>query len=186
VAIIDQNGVRGDWSDPAVFSVDLGTVEITEPVGSTSNSRPAIRWSASPLPNCRYQVQIAADPDFNTLLDQGEVDGVSFVPTVALEDQNTFYCRIAVIDQHGVRSLWSDAHSFQVDLGRVEPLTSLSQNSRPTLAWTPSPLVDVRYHVQIALDDQFAAVIDQADDLISTHYQTSTLFQNLQVFYYRV
>ena len=188
VAVIDENGVEGDWSSSGVFTVDLGTVEVTGPVGTTSATKPEITWAVSPLSNCTYHVQIAEDPAFTSIVDQQDnLDAAPFLPTVVLDNESTYYCRVAVIDRNGVRSAWSDTQEFTVDMGTVELITSSSRNSKPTVAWTASPLDDVRYRVQIAYDDTFTDIIDQADDLLFTEYQpTIEPLANLQSCYYRV
>jgi len=178
VAVIDANNVIGAYCTFRNFSIDLGTVSLLTPGGSTNNTTPTLDWSDSALPGVSYRVQLSASSGFgSTLADATTAAGVSqyTVPLAnKLNNGITYWWRVKVIDGNNVPGAWTSAQSFTVDLGTVS-LTSPSNGATigqttPSFTWSVSVLPSVKYHIQVADNTSFSPLLAEATNISTATY----------------
>ena len=109
------DGQYGAWSEVQSLSVNLGTVSGLSPAdGSrTTDTTPTFSWNAVPGV-AEYELQIASsEADVEEATAQS-VTGISYTPTMALTDQQTYYWRVRAKDGAGQYGAWSAATSIQI------------------------------------------------------------------------
>ena len=141
---IEDGEHRWNWSAPATFTIDLGAVTLGWPSGTIANSRPTLTWGASALAGATYNVQIASDRDFGTLVEHAEgLRSTSYPMTTSLAQGQTVFWRVAVVDQHGVVGAYAGPSPITLELGKAEPLLpatlALLDDPTPSFSWSANP-----------------------------------------------
>lgn len=166
---------------PALVSPADGTTELTENVTLT--------WEVADLA-FSYDLQVATDPDFSTLV----VDETGITETTEeitdLELNVVHYWRVRSVSEGGTPSDWSEEWQFEtVGISPAPVLTSPSdgaenQSTSLTFLWEDSPGAET-YKLQIATVSDFSATFYNQDNLTETE-QFVDGFNTDQVYYWRV
>jgi len=167
------------WSPINGVSVDTQTPTLDWPAGSDDDP-----WD-SPS-NFTYVVQLSMTADLSTVGHEYDTTdyggpGVTELDVPDDLDWAWWYWRVQTVDGHGLGSAWSAIHYFKVDQTPQPPGSGFSPASAPapagiigtltpTLQWDPGtdpdaddPPEDMRYHVQLDDDADFASPIVSPD-----------------------
>jgi hypothetical protein len=116
---IEALGKTWAYGNAAQFTVDLGAVSLTGPLGTTSDSTPTFTWTASDLPSATYVFELARDVAFtDTLVRASGLMSPTYHATAALSQGTTYFFRVATVDENAVQAGFA-VGSFTVDLGSV-------------------------------------------------------------------
>lgn len=109
-----EDGKRGSWSEVWSFTVGSasGAPVPTSPVDGTVfiDELPVLTWTSVPY-SSEYWVQVAADEGFTTILIDVEVSTSSYTIDQALEENATYFWRVAGNDDEGWTE-WSVVSNF--------------------------------------------------------------------------
>ncbi len=132
------------YSSPAQFTVNLGAVTLTSPLGTTSDSTPTFAWTGSELLSATYVFELSRNAAFtDTLVSAKGLSSPSYQATAALSQGVTYYFRVATVDENAVQGVFV-AGSFTVDLGSVDfscaglPPASEVNDLTKTVGWCKS------------------------------------------------
>ena len=189
----DLTMVDPDFSDPGGDPYDLNlnhgsaTVvdvpEAPEPQspadGATNIELPAqLEWDESPGAES-YQVQVAGDDEFDQIVYDEQTSELSAEVT-GLEHDQTYYWRIRGENEQGA-GVWSDTWNFTtiVDIPDAPELTNpvdgaMDQPTEVELDWQTTEDAEF-YQVQVAMDESFTDIIDEAEELEDTEYDLEGL-----------
>ncbi|MCP3922018.1 MAG: hypothetical protein GY714_05460 [Desulfobacterales bacterium] len=189
IAVINKNGVRGDWRKKHKFSFEMHNVSLYNPSGNVFSSRPYFDWSNSAYKDF-YHFQLASDSDFNDILYKKEnITSSNHTPEFTLQNLKPYYWRVAVIDKNGAQSNWSTPNRFLFDLGTVSlhtPSGNQYEVSKPTFKWSSGSNNSDRYHFQLASDPDFKYIKDENKNLSSSSYTTIFNLNHSTPYYFRV
>ena len=146
-----------------------------------------------------YQVQIARDADFETIVDSITSVGQGLVG-IDLDPSDTYYWRVrmngALGDGRGLMSMWSVANSFSVkSVNGVANSIDKSQYVFPARSQTGVSLDPVmtwgivnnaNYNTQLATDYGFTSIVDSAKDLSVALWQPAKTLEPNKKYYWRV
>lgn len=108
------DGERGSWSDVWSFTVGSasGAPVPTSPVDGTIyiDELPVLTWTSVRY-STEYWVQVSTDEDFTTIVIDAEVSTTSYSIDQGLEENATFYWRVAGNDDDGWTE-WSTVRTF--------------------------------------------------------------------------
>jgi hypothetical protein len=142
--VVIEDGKSRSWSSTLTFTVDLGAVSTLTPQGVQSSSRPTLDWDDSTLGGATYRLQLADNPEFDApLVDASDLSNSQYTVTESLEQGETYYFRVAVVDEHDVQGAWAGPATFELDLGNVAlalPVDdTLTNDTAPTFSWDMNP-----------------------------------------------
>ena len=193
VRAVDGEEQAGAWSGSSL-RVDWGAVSGLSPTdGShTTDTTPEFRWTAVDGA-VKYQIQIAgsaADLEGSPPVDDKNVNGTTYTPTMALTNQQLHYWRVRAVDGEEQAGAWSRS-SLRVEWGAVSGLSptdgSHTTDITPEFRWTA---VDgaVKYQIQIADSEADLAGSPPVDAEVSgsTSYTPMAALTNLQTHYWRI
>ncbi|HEX3554612.1 MAG TPA: RHS repeat-associated core domain-containing protein [Thermoanaerobaculia bacterium] len=145
----------------------------------TNSARPTLTWK--PVTGAaRYQVQIAADSSFASLLaSDSNVTGTSFTPAADLPEGH-IYWRVKTFDTVGQSGSFAPADDFVID--RTPPAVPVlvpvapnpTGNARPTFNWTAAADA-VRHRIQVARNGDFSAPVVDVSVTATTFVPTVDL-----------
>ncbi|MGB8982607.1 MAG: choice-of-anchor Q domain-containing protein [Anaerolineales bacterium] len=148
----------------------------------TTNYTPTLNWSdTTPLPH-HYQVQIATDGDFTSLVyDRNDLPTSDFTVQDDLEPNTKYYWRAQAFNAVNGALGWSAARTFRTAYARpllVDPVNGASQdNKRPTFDWGDS-LGATGYKIQIAKAGNFSLGVINGTSTASTFTPIADLLPN--------
>jgi|GEM_PF-6330063 len=199
------------WSAPADGATNPVLVEYTDttiyapvpqsPAPNAVVSSPVDFTFTSQYSNADagYQVQIARDADFETIVDSITSVGQGQVG-IDLDPSDTYYWRVrmngALGDGRGLMSNWSAANSFGVQLDvnfansidksqYVFPARSQTGVSLdPVMTW--GIVNNATYNTQLATDYGFTSIVDSAKDLSVALWQPAKTLEPNKKYYWRV
>lgn len=143
---------------------------------------PSFNWSSSQAAQS-YELQIAEDAQFKSLIAQEVTQNTSFSYTKYLSP-GTYFWRVVASNKLG-RGYFSDTQSFVVALPKsiaVNAINDIEVGNSPSVSWSAVPNVD-QYYWQLSEDDNFEKIIDQGSTT-STQLKLDNLEENN--YYFRV
>lgn len=124
---------------PPVVQDDV-TLSWTDYLHTNQTAAPgATALDSAPTQEAReYEVQVAADPTFATLLDSEAVDQRKFTSYAATYPEGAIYWRVRAIDGNGNLLPWSTTRTF-VKKSPVPTLNAIpdTTNGTPVFSWAP-------------------------------------------------
>ncbi|MEI6518757.1 MAG: hypothetical protein WCO98_01745, partial [bacterium] len=182
----------GDWSDVSYFVTlnPYGAPALRSPADKATglSTKVTLVWDDTP-PATAYHIEVAKSADFLQSIFRTDTPD-SNVTTPALDPNTTYYWRV----RGGNGTYWglySTPQSFRTldPFGTqpvlVLPLDAAVDLGRPTtLKWTLLP-ADLNYTVQVAIDNDFAKIINEQSGLVKDSTQMSNLATNTR-YYWRV
>ena len=196
VRAVNAYGESGDWSETWSFTVD--TIAPDVPVlispenGIDAYGTPDFEWNVSEGASVyQFEYNSSSDPE-SYIYRSDELELVSHTPP-DMTVENTYYWFVRAGDLAGNWSGWSDP--FTVTVHEIPPTPSIPALDSPThksaindatpdLVWSAVE-GDVSYHVQIAADSAFTAVIEEQEDISETTFTVSALLAD-GIYYWRV
>lgn len=178
------------WSFTTMVDIPAPPVLISPADGETGvPTTVTLEWEESDYADT-YHIQVAADENFDELTaDSGELTETTFELT-GLDYDTDYYWRVNAQNVTGT-SEWSEVWSFTTIVAApdVPALVSpedegLNIPTTVTLEWEESDDADV-YHVQIATDNEFTAIVEEADSLTVLQYEVSDL-EHQTTYFWRV
>ncbi len=119
-AVVD--GERQEWSEMWSFTVgsENGTPVATSPSDGTIyiDELPVLTWSALST-SSEYRLQVSGDENFSEVLIDATVSGASYTVSTALEENATYYWRVAGNDD-GTWTEWSTVSTFVISPITIE------------------------------------------------------------------
>ncbi len=193
IRAVDSGGEAGAWLMSTLL-VEWGAVSGLEPVNgsSTPNTKPTFSWTAVDGAD-KYEIQIAdseADLDSNPTVDDKNVNGTSYTPTLDLTIEQKHYWRVRAVDIDGQAGAWSGASSLQVEWGGISNLApadgSTITSTKPTFSWDAVAGAD-KYEIQIA-DSEANLGSGTVAEVTNggTSYTPTTALTNQQTHHWRV
>jgi hypothetical protein len=176
----------GDWSAAASFktanppSIPLLLSPAVDEL--LTDYTPLLDWADSTLPEgtvfARYQLQVAADSAFKTLVHNKSVKASQFTPLADLAADSRYYWRVRAVNSLGQYSSWSAKRSFRTAVlppALASPLDGSSlPNLRPSLNWG-----DVAgatgYRLQVSITADFGTLLLSASPAASGYTFKSDL-----------
>jgi hypothetical protein len=155
------------------------------------NDTPRLDWTNSSLPSGTtfnyYQLQIATDTKFNSLVQDITINDLSIseLPfTTLLNPNSKYYWRVCAFNTDGQYSLWSSTRSFRTRLPAPSLLTVIPLTTRPTFSWQA---VDgaTGYAIQVSTSYTYSSPILNTSTTGPTYTPTSDLPRN-KTLYWRV
>ncbi len=187
---------NGDWSAVRSFKTanPPSRPNISSPAdGSlTTNYKPKINWTDSTIPTGtqldHYQVQLASDSTFSTLLyDQSAILSEFTVPA-DLSPNSKYFWHVRAFNTLGQYSLWTAVWSFRSAVlppELISPADGFAFNYlRPTLDWMDASGA-TKYTVQLSKYEDFRIVLSSKSASLSQYSHTSDLTRNT-LLYWRV
>jgi hypothetical protein len=147
----------------------------------------------SDVEGTKYEVQVATDASFNTIVRIGLGLATSdWVVTPALPASTTYYWRARAISQCGGASAWSTPASFTTRAcialttpsGGTPADGATGVSYQPSLDWSDVPMA-AEYEVQVALDSAFSSVVASSTNLTSSNYAVPTTLIPNTTYYWR-
>ncbi|MEK7324189.1 MAG: PQQ-dependent sugar dehydrogenase, partial [Chloroflexota bacterium] len=181
---------------PAAYTATLthqtpGAPSLLSPTDGVlvTNYSPLLDWRDSNPPTDHYQIQIAADATFNTILYDETATASNYTPAPPLTPNTTYYWRVRAFSPMEVAaSQWSPVRSFRTVL--LSPALNMpSGNSlmpalRPVFDWNNTDGA-TSYTLQIASNQNFNPVILSLPVTPSAYLMLSDLPRNT-LFFWRV
>jgi hypothetical protein len=150
---------------------------------------PSLDWSDS-TPNLdHYQLQVANDAAFTTLIDDQPALGAStYTPGVSLPSNSMLTWRVRAFDINGLSRGWSAVRTFRTALLAPELSTPLDAenllNNRPTFDWDDIPGAS-GYTIKVSKNDLFTQLVGTYPVTASAYTPTTALPANVTL-YWRV
>ncbi|PAU92838.1 hypothetical protein CK503_14210, partial [Aliifodinibius salipaludis] len=193
-SIID--GVEGPWSATWQFSTKstiadaepLAT-DLTSPSDSTSTSPYSVAFSWTAIASASgYNIQVATDQEFSTLLVIDQEIKSSSYETTALSAEQTFYWRVEPVVS-GEETQWSEVFQFAtLAAGEISAPVQVSPDDgstdvalQPTLEWEAVENAD-SYELHVSHDSQ----MDIETKVTDTTYSPSEALASGTTYYSRV
>ena len=151
----DADGNLGTWSDGRSFQKTIPAPLLDKPQPYETLVTPVFSWLVTEGAS-DYQLQVASDPVFTTvLLDEITYDR-QFTPVSTLPN-GLLYWRVAARDTDGRAGEWSAVRSFSKIIPAVSLLSPAfdAALSLPTFSWQAAEGA-VDYRIQIAVDAGFS------------------------------
>lgn len=171
----------GDWSTPFQFTTEAvqapSAPTLTAPADKATNQALDVKlaWNAASGAT-QYDVQVATDSGFQTLVMNRSGVTASSVTAAALQHNTTYVWRVRSVGSGGA-STWSTSFSFTTRPAAAPDAITLSipadnatnQALDVSLQWQAAASATT-YHVQVATDMAFATLlVDQADLTTTAH-----------------
>lgn len=184
------SGETSVWSDIYYFTVDLlQAPTLTSPANNASldELRPAMNWQSDPDAES-YNIQIATNSNFSSLVFNTNVATNQYTPTTDLTNFTQYWWRAQTKDG-AYTSAWSSSRTFTVEILSPPNLTlpaDLAENVATPLDLSWQAVQGATsYFLEISTDNQFANTILSSDIGNNTTYSATTL-SNLTQYYWRV
>jgi hypothetical protein len=150
---------------------------------------PTLTWSAPTPAADHYEIQIASDSGFKTIVQHAEnLTGTQYTPAPELTHNQKYYWRIDAVNANGAPGPWSKARSFSIapaTPGLLLPANSSTVNSlRPAFDWSDSPGAS-RYLLLISKDETFQHLAVKAS-VSSSNWTASKDLPRLATLWWRV
>ncbi len=100
VAMVDGNYRLGDFSPLATFTKQYPVTTLLDPVNETVLTTPTFYWTPV-LGAANYQLEISLSPTFGAIYDAAVTNNTRYTPNRLYQTPDTYYWRVAMIDQHG-------------------------------------------------------------------------------------
>ena len=164
---------------------------LTTPINNATgiSINPNLVWVASTGADT-YNLQIATDASFTTIIKDTSQTGTSYNVTTALTNNTKYYWRVSAANAGGTSNYTSE-WNFTTIIAKpaVPTLSSPANNSTgisttPALTWNPVTGADT-YNLQIATDASFTAIIKDTSQT-GTTYNVTTALTNGTKYYWRV
>ena len=170
----DASGYPTSWSSLVQFTVATPP-QITSPLNSTFNRRPAFAWSAVTGAE-HYEVQIRDLTTGATIYSPTNITTTSWTPPANLPD-GPYRWWVVAIGANGVRGLWT--LPTDINIGGLTTLltpTGTTTNTLPTFSWKP---VDdsARYELWVTNATTNTLVIHQTSLTTLTYTPSTPLSQ---------
>ena len=147
----------------------------------------------SDVEGTRYEVQVATDPSFSTVVRSAQgLTSSEWAMTPGLPPTTTHYWRVRAVTACGGASTWSAPTAFTTRecLTLGAPSATSPANgatgvvTTPALDWSNVSLASA-YDVQVALDPNFTTVVGSASDLSSSVWTVSPALSPNTTYYWR-
>ncbi|HUI89938.1 MAG TPA: MBG domain-containing protein [Anaerolineales bacterium] len=180
---VEIGKVWGTWSTPCSF------MTITQPIGPklvspannglTSNYTPALTWKAAKAPAGRtivnYEVQVATDSAFHSLVVDVNPTGLSYTLTSPLESNTKYYWRVRAYDSAGKYSpsaVWTFRTAMLAPT--MDSPTGSTGSLKPTFTWeTVSGATS--YTIQVSRNTAFTKLVRTSTVKTSSYMVASNL-----------
>lgn len=172
------------------FSTRLAQPGAVSPASGALNTpiQLVLQWSTVPGASS-YRIQVSTASTFTTVLHNSVVTGDTFSLT-GLANKTKYYWRVSARASSGDSSVYpTTAWSFTtiVDTPAIPVLGSPADGAKsqpvpPTLAWTAATDA-AQYHLQVALDSQFQAIVYNDSSLTGVSKQVAGLVANSRYFW---
>jgi hypothetical protein len=186
----------GDWSSTSTFvTANPPSVPVQVLPGSNglvADYTPRLDWKDSTLPLGtmldHYQIQVASDLAFTTILHDEDVTLSEFTIPIDLPPNAKYYWQVRAFNTLGQYSAWSAKRAFRTAIlppGLVTPLnTTALLHRRPAFDWSD---VDGAsgYTIQISRYVNFSSILKSVNVVSSNYTMTSDLPANT-ILYWRV
>jgi Zn-dependent metalloprotease len=174
----------GWWLDDVEIYTCLGIPGVPSLLSPANGSlstdySPPLDWSDAAGAVDHYQVQVATDSGFNTLVVNDSTPTTSdFTPGTGLAANKTHWWRVRAYTAGGQYSLWSGARTFRTALLAptlaAPPDGTVTANRRPVFDWSDVPGA-TSYTIQVSTNSLFTSFIVNASSGGSTFTPTSDL-----------
>lgn len=169
---------NGPWSDVRslkTMQIAPGAVSLKAPENGAEERPASLTLFWNPLPGSdAYHLQVSDDENFNNIIFENEEVSTTAALVSDLSSVTTYFWRVRGVNSAGPGP-WAEAYSFSTALFApgIVSLTAPEdkahdQPSTVTFIWEAMSNVDT-YHLQISTDENFNALIYDADD----HTETS-------------
>ncbi len=183
----------GKWTEGRGFKLG-GSITPMKPASgsSTTDTTPTFSWTAVTGAD-EYQIQIAdsaASLEINPTVDDKNVSGTSYTPTMALTNLQTHHWRVRAVDGEEQAGAWSGTQTLNINFDTVSGLNPANGSSTtditPEFSWT-AVTGATRYEIQIADSEADLEINPTVDDknVPGTSY-TPTALTNKQTHHWRV
>ncbi|SHJ53325.1 hypothetical protein [Aquimarina spongiae] len=108
VSYTQEDGSESLWNE-AFFKFEIDIVDIISPLfNSTVLESPRFEWENNILSNVTYQIQVADDIDFNSIVfEQSSLTESNIQTSLILQQVNqNYYWRVRIIDANGIPGTW--------------------------------------------------------------------------------
>ncbi len=187
---------NGDWSIVQTFKTanppSLPGLSGPANGGLTTNYAPKLNWTDSTLPTGifldHYQMQLASDNAFSTILYDETTSASEFVVPVELTPNTKYYWHVRAFNTLGQYTSWTSTWSFRTAV--LPPILELPTNdtlfdhTRPTLDWSDVDTA-TKYTLQISRYLNFRSVLVSRSSLTSQYTFTTDLPRSA-LLYWRV
>jgi hypothetical protein len=175
---LKANGVNGPSAYSATWSITTpnppGVPVLISPAINVllTNYTPTLKWSKPVLPITpgsaafkQYEVQIATDAAFTTIIQSGIVGDYNtpqYIVSPALDPNLKYYWRVRAVDMLDHYSIWSTVRYFRTALSA--PVLSTPTNGevitlpRPTFDWADVPGA-TSYTIQVSRYNTFTSLV---------------------------
>ena len=144
---------------------------------------PVLDWADAANAD-HYQVQIATNNTFTSLVQETDAPGSSYLVSPALNPNTTYYWRLRTINALGQVSAWSAVRTFRTALLPPAGLGSADAGltTRPTFDWENVAGAS-SYAIQVSTVNTFATMVVNATTTPSEYTPAIDLPRNVQTFW---
>lgn len=187
---------NGDWSVVRTFRTanPPSRPRLSAPANGSliTNYRPKLNWTDSSIPTStqldHYQVQVAADDKFTSLLYDQSTTASEFAIPADLTPNSRYYWRVRAVNTLGHFTSWTSAWSFRTAIQPPILATPVDgaafEHRRPAFDWS-----DVggatKYTLQISRKADFSTLLVTKSPAASQYVMTTDLPRNTTL-YWRV
>jgi hypothetical protein len=112
VASVRADGRVGPWGDPRIFTIETAPPAAVPAPPRLSDTGIEFGWPAAPIPNARYEVQVARDAGFTQLVLNETLATTS--TQLAQPASGTYHVRVQVVTPDGWRSGYGPTQTIEV------------------------------------------------------------------------
>jgi predicted outer membrane repeat protein len=189
------SGAYGDWSEVWTFTTgnppSIPVLQVPADNALVSGPSPLFDWKDSTVSGGatfdHYQIQIAADAAFTSILHDHDLAGVvnSQDSDAVLNPATTYYWRVRSFALNGDYSAWSTARKARIKLDAPTLLkpddTSMVGSLKPTFMWN-AILGATSYTIQVSKFHNFKSTV--INKIVSTPTYTATTSLSAGTTYY--
>ena len=190
LAFEDNEGATSTWSTNN-FIIELAKVTLIAPISvEINNTRPLFEWESINAEKQSYHIQLSENSDFSTILtESSDITTNSYqLQNITLDNNKTYYWRVAFIDPNSVASEWSSS-SLSINLGIIQLTAPIGQgsNTKPLFQWEKVNLDNITYHIQLSENSDFSTILTESSDITTNSYQLQNItLDNNKTYYWRV
>lgn len=144
--------------------------------GLMNDSTPDLTWSAVSAPGSPFTYHLQVDNDSLFRSPECEITVAGTAYTCGPLVDGRYYWRVQALNYLSAPGNWSALRYFTVDtIAPAAPVLKTPANggivtaARPAFTWNAAATA-ARYHIQIALDESFGAVVQENDNVATTTF----------------
>lgn len=190
VALTNSDGIVGAFTEPWSFSINLSAPALISPIDDAiiTDTTPELDWSDIPG-SAFYWIQLASDSNITTkVVDYQEATKSPYIPIDSLPNKADYWWRVAMGNNDGVWSDFSDTRHFYLDFGDISGMkpddNSTTTDPTPLLEWDAVPDAQ-SYELKMASTFESVSSASSVETSIS-YYQIATPIDNGDPLYWQV